>query len=399
MKALSRSRVGTLDEPNTHHSLLLHVCGLTLAVAGVGILLSGLVEAVDGGPDILVLLLCGPATLITGLVLWQLTDVPKRVQVLDVFVTVTGAWLAMAAAGALPYLLTGTLTTLDGALFESVAGFTTTGATVLPVIEDASQGILFWRSFTQWVGGIGVIVLVVAVLPTVGAGGMDLLEAEAPGPTGERLTPRVRATAQRLWAVYIGFTLAVAVAYFAAGMSLYDAVSHSLTTVSTGGFSPHSESIAFFNSAVIEWIAIVAMFLAGTSFILIYRLLRGKPGALFTSAEFQLYVAVVAIATVLVLFTSGESLAGTEGVRDALFAVITVTSTTGYASANFGLWNDGAQAILLLLMPLGAMSGSTAGGVKMIRILAVASFAFREAMKQLHPRLVRPVRIGRAVSG
>ena len=196
-------------------------------------------------------------------------------RIVDVFVVVTGAWLALAVVGAVPYLLTGTLDDLDDALFESISGFTTTGATVLHPIEGNSAGILMWRAISQWFGGMGVIVLVVAVLPSVGAGGMDLLTAEAPGPTGERLTPRVRQTASRLWVVYLGFTVVLIAAYMVAGMSLYDGVAHAFTTVSTGGFSPYNGSLGHFGSAAIEWICIVAMFVAGGSFTLWYRLLRG----------------------------------------------------------------------------------------------------------------------------
>ena len=305
--------------------------------------------------------------------------------------------------GALPYLLTGTLTDLDLALFESVSGFSTTGATVLEAGDDptryaASDGILFFRAISQWIGGMGVIALVIAVLPSVGSWGMGMMAAEAPGPTGERLTPRVRSTARRLWGVYLGFTVVVTIAYLLAGMDLYAAVTHSFTTVSTGGFSPYTGSIAHFDSEAIEWIVIVAMFVAGTSFTMLYKLLRGKPGPMLRSVEFRTYCAVVALATVLVFFTADTDARDYEGFRDSLFTVLAVISTTGYATVDFvGNWTDAAQAVLLILMPLGAMAGSTAGGVKMIRILAVASFAHRSTLVQLHQRLVRPVRIGDAV--
>lgn len=384
-------------EPSTKpKSLTIHIVGFTLLFAGIGILVAGLVEAADGGPDVFELLVSGGVTSVLGWAGWRFTDVPTRVQTTDVFTTVTLSWIVMSVAASVPYILTGNLTSFDDALFEAVSGLTTTGATVLPKISDASQGLLFWRAITQWLGGMGVIVLVVAILPTFGAGGMDLLEAEAPGPTGERLTPRVRNTARRLWGVYLGFTIVLAGAYFAAGMSLYDAVSHSFTTVSTGGFSPHDASMAHFDSALIEWIAIVAMFTAGSSFTLIYRILKGKPGSLIHSGEFRLYLTVVLSSTLVVFLTAGDSISGWEGFRDSAFAVTSITSTTGYGTEDFGQWADAAQTILLLLMPLGAMAGSTAGGVKLVRILAVASFARREVMRQVHPGLVRPTRIGRS---
>ena len=387
----------TGEGPAQLESLWLHVLGLTLGVSGVGMAISGVIDAVDGGDDVVVLILLGVLVSAAGATAWRFTRVPKRTELLDVFTTVTMAWVGMALVGSLPYLLTGTLPAFDDAVFESISGFTTTGATVLRPIEDTSAGLLFWRSITQWIGGMGVIVLVVAVLPTVGAGGMDLLQAEAPGPTGERLTPRVRQTARRLWAVYLGLTVVYAVAYMAAGMSLYDGVSHSFTTVSTGGFSPHSASLAHFQSAAIEWIAITGMFIAGGSFTIWFRLLRGNPGPLLRSAEMRLYVVIVAVATGIVFATADEGLTGLSGVRASLFTVLTVVSTTGYATADFDRWDDAARAVILLLMPLGAMAGSTAGGVKLVRILAVASYAHRATLRQIHPRLVRPVRIGKAI--
>lgn len=387
-----------------HPSLLIHLLGVTFAFCGVGMLLSSVVELIttntaDWGP----LMMLGVVFAGLGYLMWLLTSVPGRIPLLDVFATVASAWIAMSLIGTLPYIMTGTLTDLDLALFESVSGFTTTGATVLAAGDDtthyaASDGILFWRSISQWIGGMGVIALVIAVLPSVGSWGMGMMAAEAPGPTGERLTPRVRSTARRLWGVYLGFTVVVALAYILAGMSLYDAVTHAFTTVSTGGFSPYTGSIAHFDSEVIEWIVIVAMFVAGTSFTMLYRLLRGKPGPMLRSVEFRTYAAVVAIATTIIFFTADPMARNYDGFRDSLFTVLSVISTTGYASIDFvGEWTDAAQAILLILMPVGAMAGSTAGGIKMIRILAVASFAHRAALTQLHQRLVRPVRIGSTV--
>ncbi len=333
-------------------------------------------------------------TTIIGLVGWRTTVVPKEVRGLQVFVTVTLAWLALSAAGAVPYLVTGRLSTLDQALFESISGFTTTGATVIRPIADTSQGLLLYRALTQWIGGMGVIVLAIAVLPTVGSGAMNLMTAEAPGPAGERLTPKVRQTARHLWTVYVGFTVAMVVAYVAAGMSLYDGFAHAFTTVSTGGFSPHNASMAHFDSAAIEWIAIVGMFLAGGSFALYFRALRGRPGPLLQSTEFRVYAALVLGAAGAVFLAADVGSSSVQHARDSLFSITSVTSTTGFATADFGGWSQGAQIVIMLLLPLGAMAGSTAGGVKVVRLLAVASYAHRAALSQLHPRLVRPVRVG-----
>lgn len=396
-RTASGPRLSTSDERSRYPSLILHVVGLSIAVSGAGVLLSGVVEVIDGGTEVVPLLLCGALITAVGLALRWSTRLPAQIQALEIFTTVAVTWVGLAIAGALPYLVTGTLTAFDDAIFESVSGFTTTGATVLRPIEGVSKGVLFWRSTTQWLGGMGVIVLVVAVLPAAGAGGFDLLEAEAPGPAGERLTPRVQQTAARLWQVYLGFTVVMVGLYLLGGMSIYDAVSHSFTTVSTGGFSPYNRSMGHFESAYIEWVAILAMFVAGTSFTLIYRLVTGKVGPLLRSAEFRLYVIVVATAAAIVFFTADPSTGGEEAIRNSLFAVTAVVSTTGYATADFGSWAQASQGVILLLLPLGAMAGSTAGGVKMVRLLAVASFAHRETLRQLHPRLVRPIRIGQDV--
>jgi trk system potassium uptake protein TrkH len=383
--------------PGRWPTMVGNVVGLTVAVVGAGIAACGVVDALDGGPDALVLFLTGVVVWAVGSFVWRATIVPKQIRILDVFTTVTLAWVAMALAGAIPYVLTGHFDRIDDALFESVSGFTTTGATVTADIEATSKGLLLWRSMTQWMGGMGVIVLVVAVLPTVGSGGMSLLAAEAPGPTGERLTPRVRETARRLWGVYIGLTVAMAVAYGLAGMSPYDAVSHSFTTVSTGGFSPYQASMGHFDSATIEWICIVGMLLAGGSFTLYYRALKRDPKPLLRSTELRVYLAVVAAVTIWALVSAGNDGGQSTGFRDALFTAVSTITTTGYVTTEYGLWSQTAQMALLIVMPIGAMAGSTAGGVKMVRVMAVASYAHREALRHLHPRLVRPVRVGNGI--
>ncbi len=395
--ALIGHRGERLVRANRRPTLIGHIVGLALTVVGVGISVAGVVDLIDGGPDGVLLLITGIVVGSAGQALWRSTVTPKQIRVLDVFTAVTLTWLIIAAVGAVPYVLTGHFDRWDDALFESISGFTTTGATVIPDIEATSKGLLFWRSTTQWIGGMGVIVLVVAVLPTVGSGGMSLMQAEAPGPTGERLTPRVRETARRLWAVYIGFTAALAAAYWAAGMSLYDGVSHSFTTVSTGGFSPYQSSMGHFDAAAIQWISIVGMFLAGGSFTLYYRALRRDPKPLLRSTEFRVYVLAVLAVTMWAFLTSGTSGGRPGGFRDTLFTVVSTMTTTGYVTAPYGLWSQAAQSVLLIALPIGAMAGSTAGGVKILRVMAVSSFAHREALRHLHPRLVRPVRVGNAV--
>jgi trk system potassium uptake protein TrkH len=400
-RALTRSRTAVFGQRGERliqdrriPTLTGNIVGLTIAVVGVFVFIAGIVDAIDGGPDVVALLATGFVTWVAGSVLWRTTIAPEQIRVLDVFTAVTVTWVTIACVGAIPYLVTGHFDRIDDALFEAVSGFTTTGATVTADIEATSKGLLFWRSTTQWMGGMGVIVLVVAVLPVVGSGGMHLMQAEAPGPTGERLTPRVRQTARRLWAVYLGFTAVLAVAYGLAGMSLYDAVSHSFTTVSTGGYSPYQSSIGHFESATIEWICIVGMFLAGGSFTLWYRALRRDPKPLLQSTEFRVYLLLCLAVSLYAFVTSGNGAGEPSGYRDSLFTVLSTVTTTGYVTTEYGLWSQTAQSVLLILLPIGAMAGSTAGGVKLMRVLAVASFAHREALRHLHPKLVRPVRVG-----
>jgi trk system potassium uptake protein TrkH len=391
------------DRVRGHPSLLLHTFGLSLAFCGAAMLVSAAVDLLrDSGDDWIPLAIVGVVVNAVGYLLWTATSVPDRIPLLDVFATVAGSWVVISLVGTAPYLLTGTVATFDQALFESVSGFTTTGATILaggddPARYDASDGILFWRAITQWMGGMGVIALVVAVLPSIGSRGMGMMAAEAPGPTGERLTPRVRSTARRLWGLYLGFTVVVVVTYLTLGMDLFDAVTHAFTTVSTGGFSPHTASFAHFDSPALEWAAVAFMFLAGTSFPMLYRVLRGRPGPLLRSVEFRTYLAVMGAAIALIWSTADAGPRDLDSFRHAAFMVVSVSSTTGYANTDFIAWSDAAKGVMLILMPLGAMSGSTAGGIKMIRIVAVASFAHRASLGQLHSRLVRPIRIGRNI--
>ena len=276
-------------------SAVAHVVGLVLLIGGIGMVVSGGVDAIGGGPHVLELVVSGVGIGLVGLALNRATRVPDRVPNTSIFAAVTASWVVLSVASTIPYLLTGTFDRFDDALFESISGLTTTGASVLSPVEGVESGILFWRSMTQWFGGMGVIVLVVAVLPALRVGGLELLQAEAPGPSDPRLDPRVRHSARRLWGLYGGFTLLIATVYFVGGMTLFDAVNHSFTTISTGGFSTRDASFAHFDSAFLEWAATVFMFMAGVNFALYWRVLRGKPGALFRSTLVRWYVAMVGL--------------------------------------------------------------------------------------------------------
>ena len=375
-----------------------HVSGLVLGVVGVGIVVSAVVDAVTGGPHAVRLGLTGLGLALPGFAVWRFTRPPARLPIASIYAAVLTAWVVLSIAGAIPYIVTGTLSAWHDALFESIAGFTTTGATTLSGLDELPSGILFWRSMTQWFGGMGVIVLAVAVLPFLGVGGLSLMEAEAPGPSSERLVPRVRETARRLWLLYLGLTFVMIAAYLAAGMSPLDAVNHSFTTVSTGGFSTHDASLAHFGSAAVEWVAIVGMFLAAGSFALYWRMLRGRPAAFLRSMEAAAYVAIVL--TFIAIAVGWRAV--TEGwahdlVRGSIFSVLTVISTTGYGTDDFAIWAPPLQLMLLFGMGLGGMTGSTAGGFKVYRLLAILAYARRQIVHQLHPRSVNVVRMGNEV--
>jgi trk system potassium uptake protein TrkH len=314
----------------------------------------------------------------------------RRVEGLAVVAT---TWVLVAHIGAIPYVWAG-VGPID-ALFESMSGFTTTGATILADFNALGRGAFFWRSLTQWLGGMGVITLFVAVLPRLAIGGRQLFFAEAPGPTDEKLTPQIRKTAGLLWRVYAGLTIAEILLLVAAGMTLYDAACHAMTTLAAGGFSPHPRSIEGYQSGAVEWIIIVFMFLAGANFALQYRALRGQPSALVRDEEFRVYSLIVGVSCLLVLvflYETGQSLLVT--VRAALFQVLSILTTTGYASADFELWNDQARMVLLALMFIGGCAGSAAGGPKVVRQVLIARYTLHELKRTLHPRAMLPVKLG-----
>jgi trk system potassium uptake protein TrkH len=299
-----------------------------------------------------------------------------------------------------PYLLSGVVDSPVAALFESVSGFTTTGATVFGDIEALPHGILFWRSFTQWIGGMGIIVLGVAVLPFLGVGGMQMFQAEVPGPTAERLAPRIAQTAKLLWLVYAGLTVAQIVLYLLGGMSAFDAVTHAFTTLSTGGFSPRNASIAAFDSAYLHYVTIVFMFFAGINFTLHYRALTGRPQRYFADTEWRTYCVLIIAASVLIagaLFVRGDhgQLGVERTLRDALFQAVSILTTTGYVTADWELWPHATQLMLFLLMFVGGMAGSTAGGMKVIRFYAFHRHGLTWLRRSLHPNAIVLTRLGR----
>jgi len=315
-----------------------------------------------------------------------------RVRPRDGFFIVTSAWVLASVFGALPYVTSGVLSPLD-AFFESVAGFTTTGATVLVDIEGAPRALLLWRSLTQWLGGMGIVVFTIALMPILGIGGMQLFKAEVPGPVKEKISPRVASTARQLWIIYVGLTGAQWVALKLAGMSGFEALCHSLTTLSTGGFSTRNASIGAYDSAAIDWIVIVFMLLGGINFVLHHRILIGRGREVWRDTELRYFLAVVALACG-VIFVATWFDAGVAGerplFRQVVFQVVSLVTTTGYAAVDFELWSYFAQLILLILMVLGAMAGSTSGGVKSLRAVLAFKAVRNSFVTAAHRNVVRP---------
>jgi trk system potassium uptake protein len=325
----------------------------------------------------------------------------KELRKRDGYLIVTLAWLAMGLAGSLPFSLSGAIPHYTDAFFESISGLTTTGATILTDIESAPKGILFWRSLIQWIGGMGIIVLAVAILPLLGIGGMQLFVAEAPGLSADKVKPKIKDTALRLWLIYISLTALEMVLLLVGGMSFFDAINHSLTTMATGGFSTKNDSIAHFDSAFIQYVIIVFMFLAGTNFTLLYFGLKGKLSKLWSNEEFRAYITAVVgftlVITVIVFFERWDGFERTF--RDSLFQVVSVITTTGYITADYTSWTPFLTVLFFLFLFLGASAGSTSGGVKIVRHVVLFKNSFLQMRRQLHPSAVIPVRLnGKAVT-
>ena len=314
------------------------------------------------------------------------------------FAIVTFAWISLSLFGCLPFLISGAIPSFTDAFFETMSGFTTTGASILTDVESLPRGILFWRSLTHWIGGMGIIVLSLAILPFLGVGGMQLFKAEIPGPVMDKFTPRITETAKILWAVYLGLSALEALLLLAGGMDLFDALCHTFGTMATGGFSTRNASIAAFDSVYIETVIILFMLLAGANFTLHYRALTGDFRVYLRNHEFLFYLSIVGAATLLLgtityLGVYGD---GFEALRRSLFQVVSILTTTGYATADYEIWSFGSQFVIFTLMFIGGCAGSTGGGMKIMRVHLLVKFVFREITRLAHPRAVVPVRISGA---
>ncbi len=386
---------------------LFNIVGALLSILGLTMIIPLFISLGYGENDFNGFLFSFLICVIIGLPLWYFTRYDRSLTNRDGFAIVTFSWITTAVVGALPFYLSGTIPNITDAFFESMSGVTTTGATILGNIstmphlengiESLPHGILFWRSFIQWIGGMGIIVFYIAILPLLGVGGVQLFKAEAPGPVSDKIKPRVRETAKFLWIVYVGITFVEMIALRIAGMETFDSVCHSFTTMPTGGFSTKNASIAYYDSAMIHYIIIFFMFIAGINFSLHFRAINGDLKAYLKDIEFLVYLIIIILISLIIIFSLSYQANVFSGqiVRESLFGTIAILTGTGYVLGNYEIWPIFVQMILLTLMFVGGMGGSTTGGMKVIRVLLLVKYAALETRRMLHSRALLPVKIGK----
>ena len=387
--------------------ILLNILGALLSIIGITMVIPIIISFGYGENDLNGFLISLVTCIAIGLPLWAFTRHNQTLTNRDGFAIVTFSWVITAIAGALPFYFSGAIPDVTDAFFESMSGVTTTGASILGNIntlphlsngiESLPHGILFWRSFIQWIGGMGIVVFYIAILPLLGVGGVQLFKAEVPGPVADKIKPRVRETAKFLWIVYVGITVAQIIALIIAGMGIFDSICHAFTTMPTGGFSTKNASIGHYESSIIHYIIIFFMFVAGVNFSLHFKAINGDVRSYLKDKEFLVYFFGTLIITILIFFIISINNNGFTHLnfRDSLFNTISILTTTGFGSFDYELWPVAVQAILLTLMFIGGMGGSTAGGMKVIRCMLLVKYAALETRRMLHSRALIPVKIGK----
>ena len=385
---------------------ILNILAALLTLLGFSMLIPAGIAFGFGESDLSGFLYSFSISIFIGLPIWFITRKGYSVTNKDGFAIVTFAWIITGIVGALPFYLSGAIPNVTDAFFESMSGVTTTGATIIgnPAtlphlpngIESLPHGILFWRSFIQWIGGMGIIVFTIAILPLLGVSGVQLFKAEVPGPVSDKIRPRVRETAKYLWMVYIGFTIAEIIMLKIAGMDWFDAVCHSFTTMPSGGFSTKNASIGFYDNVGIHYIIIFFMFITGVNFSLHFRAITGDIKSYFRNSEFLTYFWLIAIVTVVFTFSLVIRSGNWSHAHfiDSLFQTVSILTSTGYTIADYDLWAFFAQFILLILMFVGSMGGSTGGGMKIVRVMLILKYAALETRRMLHAKAIIPIRIG-----
>ncbi len=386
---------------------IVNILSILIVMLGGAMIAPILIAWIYHEPDLNAFIQSASLCVLIGVPIWIATRKNERINNKDGFAIVSFAWLVTALIGSLPLMLSGMIPNFTDAFFESMSGVTTTGATIIgsPVnlphlpngIESLPHATLYWRSFIQWIGGMGIIVFYIAILPLLGVGGVQLFKAEVPGPVADKIRPRVQETAKILWLVYVGISMAEVIALLFAGMNLFDAVCHTFTTMPTGGFSTKNASIGHYESSAIHYIIIFFMLLAGINFSLHFRFISGNAKAYIRDKEFLHYFGLISIVTLLVFISvSGDSGSWNHtNFRDSLFQTVSIVTTTGYGTADYESWVYFAQLLLFLMMFVGGMGGSTGGGMKVVRIILIARYILLETRRMLHARAIFPIRIGR----
>lgn len=375
--------------------IILKILGFLVFIEGLAMLLALLVAIIYNGSDIHAFIISSAICILIGLAVVLLTrNAKKEIGKREGFTIVSFVWVITSFFGAIPYILSGSTPNFTDAFFETISGFTTTGSSILNNIEALPHGILFWRSISQWMGGMGIIVLSLAILPIFGIGGMQLYSAEVPGPSPDKISPKIKQTAKMLWAIYLMLTISEALLLWVGNMSLFDAICHSFTTMATGGFSTKQASIAYWDSPFIHYVIIVFMFLAGTNFSLTYCGLSGRFRKIVNDEEFKFYLIFIGAFTLFIfigLLTTTKT--GVEpAFRTSLFQVVSIITTTGYATADYLLWHPFLTILIFALFFFGGSAGSTGGGIKIMRIVVLLKNSYYELRRMIHPQAVIPVR-------
>ncbi len=376
---------------------IFNILGNLLQLIALSMLLPILIGLYYREEDAFVFIITMGITALCGFILRKFKFSKNGLQYKDGFVVVILGWLLVSLFGAFPFILAGIFSNPIDAFFESVSGFTTTGATVIMSLESLSHTILFWRSLTHWLGGMGIIVITMAILPQL-AGNMYLFKAEVPGPMHNRIKPRIQDTAKTLLFIYLILTISQVILLYIYGMPLFESIIHSFGTISTGGFSSRALSVGAYKSVVIDIIVIIFMFLGGTNFELIYSFFRGKWFSVFKNEELRFYIILLIIAICLITFNlSNSNYDFVNSLRYASFQVVSISSTTGYATVDYDSWPPFSRWILLVLMFIGGSAGSTAGGIKVIRVKILLKKGLQELYRLLHPRSINKVKIDNQV--
>jgi trk system potassium uptake protein TrkH len=377
--------------------VILNILGLLLLIEGFSMLAPLGVSLYYGEGDALALAISSGISIALGAVAWFLTQRgDKTISKREGYIIVSIVWIVFSLFGALPFIISGHISSFTDAFFETISGFTTTGASILNDIEALPHGLLFWRSMTQWLGGMGIIVLSLAILPIFGIGGMQLFVAEVPGPTPDKFHPRVKETAKRLWGIYLIFTLLETILLLFGDMNLFDAVCHSFTTMATGGYSTKQASIAAY-SPYVQYIITLFMFLAGTNFALSYYGFHLQFDKIFKNEEFRFYAGFILGFTILItaMLWFGDFLPFKESFRHAVFQVVSITTTTGFITTDYLQWAPFLVVIVFMLMFLGGSGGSTGGGIKIVRVALLIKNSALELKRLIHRNAILPVRLNK----